>query len=217
MNYCFNTLKRIVVNIYILDSLTYAWYHPCQILNISHLFNLLYLLKEIIKIKLILTYLLLQAFCFLFIKLLLSTFYKRNNITHTKNTIRHTFWMENIDSFHFFSSTYEFDRFCHNSTDRKSCTTTHIAIKFSQYHAIKIKTVIKLFCCIHSILTCHGIYHEERFIRIYSTLETGDFIHHIFIYGQTTSSINDYDIITLRLSFLYSIIGDFYNVFISFF
>ena len=160
---------------------------------------------EVVEVELVLLDLLLQTLGFFFIVLFLSTFYQRYDVTHTENTVGHTRWVELVYCIELFACTHELDRLVHDGTDRKSGTTTSVTIEFSQYHTVEVEAFVELTGCIHSILTGHGVDHEQGFVRIDSLLDGFDFVHHLLINRQTTGCIDDHQVITLSLCFVDSV------------
>ena len=85
-----DALEGVVVNVDVLDGFAYTGNHAGQLLEVTHLLDLLNLTHEVVEVKLVLLNLLLQALSFLFVVLLLSTFYERDDITHAEDTVGHT-------------------------------------------------------------------------------------------------------------------------------
>ncbi len=160
--HCLDTLKRVIVYIYVLYCLTHSRNHRSKVFDVTHALDLVYLLKEIRKRKLILSQLLGKLFSLLLVVLLLGTFHKSNNIAHTQNTVGHTIRMENIDTVKTLARTYKLDRLVHNRSDRQCRTAASIAIQLSENHAIEIKTFIKSLCRIHRILTRHRVNDKQN-------------------------------------------------------
>ena len=173
---------------------------------------MLNLSQEVIEVKLILLDFLLQALCFLFIVLFLSTFYQRYDITHSQYTVSHTGRMELIYCIQFFTGTDKLNRFVYHRTDRQSRTTTCITIQLRQYYTIEVQTFIEFTCRIHGILSGHRINDKQCFIRIDSILNRFNLIHHLFIDSQTTCCIDNNQIISFCLCFLNGIQCNLYRI-----
>ena len=121
--------------------------------------------------------------------------------------------MELIYCIQFLTGTHEHNRLIHYRTDRQGRTTTGITIQLGQYHTGEIQTFIKLTSCIYRILSGHGIYHKQRSIRIDSLLDSFNLVHHLFIYSQTSGSIDNYQVIPFCFRFLNGIQGNLYRIF----
>src|SRR5690606_186144 len=134
--------------------------HAHQILHISHFLDLLDLGFEVVKVKFILAYLFLKFGSFLFVKLLLRTFYKGNHVTHPQYSGRHTIGMEYIKGIHLLACTDKFDRLVDHRFDGEGSTTAGVTIQLSQYNSRKVESVIESLSGIHSVLTGHRIYDE---------------------------------------------------------
>ena len=194
-----NVLERIVRYVNILNSLSYSRYHSCEVLYISHLLDLLYLPEEVIEVKLVLPYFLLETFSLLLVKLLLGTLNERDDVAHAENTVGHTFWMEDIDGLHLFSCAYELDRFVDNSPDRQSCATTCIAIKFCQDNTVNLKSLIEDFRCGDSFLAYHGVYDKQGLLWQDSILDVTYLYHQFLVDRLSAGGIDDHDIVTVEL------------------
>ena len=120
--------------------------------------------------------------------------------------------MELVDCFQFFSRTYEFDRLVDYRTDGKGRTTTGITVELGQYYTIEVQAFVKFFGCVYGILTGHGVYHEQDFVRINGFLDGGDFVHHLFVYCQTSGGIDDDEVISFGFGFLNSVLCDFHRI-----
>ena len=168
---------------------------------------MLYLGIEIIEVKLILAYFLLQLLGLFKIKLLLCTFYKRHDVTHTENTVGHTCGMEHVYRLHLLASTNKLDGLGHNGTDTEGSTTACITVELGKYHTVEVETVVEFLGGIDGILTRHGVDHKERLIGTEMNLEIAYLLHHLLIYSQTTGSIDDNHVITVGLGLLYGVVG----------
>ena len=109
--------------------------------------------------------------------------------------------MEDIQSIHLFARSDELDRFVDHRSDRKSGTTASITVELRQDNTVKIETLVEFFRRVDSILPSHGIDHEQGFIRLNSTLDRSDLFHHLLVNSQTTSGIDNHDIVAFRTCF----------------
>src|SRR3712207_809223 len=157
----FNAFESIIVYLHVLYGFSYSRYHSCQIFQITHLLDLLNLIQEVIKIKFILLNLLLKTTSFFLIKLFLGTFHQRNDVTHSQDSVSHTFRMEYIYGLELLTRTYKLNRFGYDRSDTERRTTTGVAIKFGQNYAIKIESVVKFLCSIYRILTGHRVDNKQ--------------------------------------------------------
>ena len=132
---------------------------------------------------------------------------------HTEDTVCHTCRVELVDSIQLFTCTHKLNRFVDYRTDRKSRTTTGVTIQFGQYHTVEVQTFVKFFGCIDGILSCHGVYHEQNFVRIDRFFDSGDLVHHLFVYGQTSGCIDDYEVISFGFGFLNGVLCNLYRIF----
>ena len=120
--------------------------------------------------------------------------------------------MELVYCIQLFACTHKLDRLVHYRTDRKSGTTASITIELSQNDTVKIKAFIEFTSGIHCILTGHGVYHEQGFIRIDGLLDGFDFLHHLLVNRQTAGSIDNHQVIPLSLRFMNGIQGNLNRV-----
>jgi len=122
--------------------------------------------------------------------------------------------MEYVESFHFFSRTYEFDGLVYDGTYREGSSASGIAVEFGENDTGKIETIVEGLCRIHGILSCHGIDHEKDFLRIDGFFQCCDFVHHLFIDGEASGCIDDDQIVVLFPGFFYSVLSDFDRFFV---
>ena len=115
---CFDALECIVIDVNILEGLAYAGDHCSQFLDVPHLLDLMDLCKEIVEVKLILRYALLETACFSFVVELLSTLYKRDDISHAEDAICHTLGVEDVQCIHLLAHPNELDWLIYDRADR---------------------------------------------------------------------------------------------------
>ena len=211
---CLDSLEGIVVDVEILDLLAYPRNHRSQILDVTHLLDLLDLTHEIVEVELVLAEFLLQALSLFLVELLLSTLHKAHHVAHTEDSIRHTRWMEHVDGLHLLASTDELDRLRHHRANREGCTTAGVAIELREHYAIEIQTVVEFLCRVHSILTRHRVDHEQRLVWMEEVLQALNLVHHLLIDGQTTGGIDDYHVVTFGFSLLQGVFGNRDDVFV---
>ena len=181
-----------VVNIHILERLVHTGQHPGNVLDVTHLLELLNLIIEILKGELVLGEFLLEFTCLLLIELLLGLLHEGNHVTHSENTVCHTLRVEGIQSLHLLTRADELYRFTGDGTYGKGCTTSCVTVQFCEYNSVKIKPFIENLGCGYGILSGHGIRNEEDFVRIYGFLESRDFIHQFLVHCQTSCRVYDY-------------------------
>ena len=102
--------------------------------------------------------------------------------------------MERLQSIGLFTHTHELDRLAGNVTHRQRGTATGVTIGFGQYHTGQRQRFVKGLGGVGSILTCHGINHEQGFNRLDGGVQILDLTHHLFVYRQTTGSIHQQDV-----------------------
>ena len=114
--------------------------------------------------------------------------------------------MEHIQGFHLLTRSDELNRLVHHAADTQCRSTTGVTVQLRQNDAVKIQTVIKLFCGIDCILSGHGIYHEQRLRRRDSFFDSRYLVHHLLVHSQTTGGIDDHYIVAEFLCFGNSIL-----------
>ena len=167
---------------------------------------------EIVEIELVFGDFLRDTACFRFVVLLLRAFYEAHHITHTEDTVSHTTRMEHIQCLHLLACSDELDRLVDHRADTQRRTTAGITIQFSQYDAVKIQTVIKLFGGIHGILTGHSVHHEQSLGRLDRFLDSCYLGHHLLVYSQTTGRIDDHHIIAELAGLRYRVLRLFNGI-----
>ena len=121
--------------------------------------------------------------------------------------------MELIDSVQLFTGSDKLDRLVYYGTDGKGGTAAGITVQLGQYHAVEVQTFVEFFGCVYGILSGHGVYHKQDFVRVNGGFDCSDLVHHFLVYGQTTGCIDDYEVIPFCFGFLYGVLGYGYRVF----
>ena len=116
--------------------------------------------------------------------------------------------MEHIDGLHLLTSTHKLDGLGDNGTDTQSGTTTGVTVKLGQYHAIEVETVVELLGSVHCVLTRHRVDNKQRLVGLYGFLQGSNLVHHLLVDSQTTSGIDDDNIIILGLGLADGIVGN---------
>ena len=120
--------------------------------------------------------------------------------------------MEHVNGLHLLARTYKLDRFGDHSAYGESCTTTGIAVKFGQHHAVEVQTIVELLGCVDSILTRHGVNHEQCLVRTDRLLQGCYLVHHLLVNSQTACGIDDDHIIVLGLCLANSVVGNLNHI-----
>ena len=128
MNHRFDALESVIVDVQILDLTANTWQHAQQILDVSHLFDLLQLGQEIFKIEFILGDFLRQSLGFFFVERHLRTLNQRNHITHTQDPTGHTIGIEDIQCLHLFAHAHKLDGLVYHRLDAQRRTTAGITV-----------------------------------------------------------------------------------------
>ena len=132
-----------------------------------------------------------------FVNAFLHIFNQRHHIAHAQNTAGNAIGIKWFQSVDFFTDTHEFNRFSGNLTHRQSRTAARIAVHFGQNHTRQRQCLVKCLCRIHRILTQHGIHHEKCLHRMNGSMNSFDFIHHLFINRQTSGCIHHQHVIKM--------------------
>ena len=120
--------------------------------------------------------------------------------------------MELVDSFELLARTDEFDRLVDYRTDRQCGTTACVTIEFRQNNTVEVEAFVEFLGGIDSILTGHGINHEEDFVGVNGFLDGCNLVHHLFVDSQTTGSIDNDEVVTFSLSLLNGVLCDGYRI-----
>ena len=155
-----------------------------------------------------------KLLCLLRVHIHLSLFNKRKNISHTENSACHSVRIKLLQIREFFSNTYIEYRLTCNGTYGKSRTASGVTVKLCKYYSGDIKLCIESLGYIYGILTCHGIHYQDDVINIYIVLNLNKLVHHIFIYMQTSCSINEYNIVAILFGILYGLFCNLYRLMI---
>lgn len=148
---------------------------------------------------------------------LLSFFDQRHDVAHAEDTVGHTVGVEGVDTIHLFACADELYGLLDHRTDGEGGTGFGIAIKFGEYYAVEVKTVVKCFGCIDGVLSGHGIDYEQRFRRLDGVLDVRDFVHHSLVHGQATGGIDDYQVVAVAACLFYGVLGYGHGVFAAVF
>ena len=208
----FNALEGVVVDVYVLDGLAHAGNHAGQVLQVAHLLYLLDLRHEVVEVELVFRDFLLQPACFLFVILFLRLLHERHDVAHAEDAVGHARGVELVDGLHLFARTDEFDGLVHHRADGEGRAAAGVAVQFGEHHAVEVQPVVELLCRVHGVLSRHGVHHEERFVRLYGVLDGGDFLHHLFVHGQSSGGVDDDYVVAFGLGLLDGILRDGHGV-----
>lgn len=96
----------------------------------------------------------------------------------------------------------------------ESAAPPRVTVELGEHHTVEVKTVVELLGGVDGILTGHGVNHEQHLIGMDMLLETADFVHHLLVYGQSTSGIDDDYVVAFGFSFLHGMVGNLIDVFV---
>ena len=113
--------------------------------------------------------------------------------------------MEHVKCLHLFARTHKHNGFVYYCANRKSCTTTRVAVEFSKYYAFVVQAVVELFRCINSVLTRHGVNNEERVVGLSCFLNSCNLVHQLFVNSKTTCGIDNHRVVSLSFCLLYTL------------
>mmetsp|Transcript_4919 Transcript_4919/g.22001 ORF Transcript_4919/g.22001 Transcript_4919/m.22001 type:complete len:202 (-) Transcript_4919:754-1359(-) len=146
--------------------------------------------------------------CLFLFHRLLRAFNKCYDITHTKYPTGHTFRIKSLQRIHLLAISNEFDGFTTHFPDRQCGTTTRVTVKFGEYSTGYTNCIIKYrrqSCC---LLTSHRINNKKGLICYSQFLCCPQLSHKLFIYLQSTSSVNNHHIDTFHFCLLQSTSGN---------
>ena len=114
--------------------------------------------------------------------------------------------MERLEIVEAFTRGGEHDRAASDGGNRKRCTTASIAIKFRQHNTREVDTLLESTSGRHGVLTDHGVNNEEHFVGVDSLTDVCCLLHQLGIHTQTTSGVNDDNIMLLVFSKLHGLL-----------
>ena len=193
----FDALEGIVVDVHVLQRLAHAGNHAGQVLEVTHLLDLLNLVVEVGEVKLVLANLGLQFLGLSLVELFLGAFHERNDIAHAQNTVGHTCRVEGVYGLHLLARTHKLDGLVHHGADGQGCTATGVTVQLGEDNTGIVEALVELLGGVHGILTGHGIHHEEDFVRIDGVLDVGNLLHQFLVDGKTAGGIHDDNIMSL--------------------
>ena len=122
------TVDKIKIDVDVFQGFAYTRNHRCQLLDVTHLLDLLDLGVEVAEVELVLANLLLQSSCLLFVVLFLGTFHEADDVTHSEDAVCHASGVEGVDGFHLLACSDELDGLVHNRTNGEGSTTAGVAV-----------------------------------------------------------------------------------------
>ena len=174
---------------------------------------MLNLVEEVVEIELVLSEFLLQLGGLFLVELCLGGLYKRTDVAHTENTLGHTVGVENVEGFHLLAGTDELDGLVDHRLDGEGSTSTGVTIHLGEDYTVEIEFVVERLGGVHSILTGHGIHHEEDFVGVDGLFDVADLFHHLLIHGETTRGIHNHHIEAIGLGVGNRILGNLDRLF----
>ena len=120
--------------------------------------------------------------------------------------------MEWLDHVKLLTDTDEFDRLSCNGGNGKSRAASGIAVKLREHDTRDPQGFIKGSGCVDSILTRHGVDHEEDFRRVNRGLDVAKLVHELLVNVQTAGRIKEDDVIAVFGSVGNRRFGDFNRI-----
>ena len=109
--------------------------------------------------------------------------------------------MEHVEIAEFFARTDELDRLAGHGSCGKRRTAAGVAVELGKNQTVNAKCVVERRCHIHSILTGHGVDHQQNLVRMNGALDILELVHQCFIDMQTTCRIKKHIIVAVILGF----------------
>ncbi|MNJ09541.1 hypothetical protein D3C77_36850 [compost metagenome] len=109
--------------------------------------------------------------------------------------------MERLERFALLAHTDELDRLAGNGPHRQRGTATGVAVDLGQDHTGQRQRITKRLGGVGSILTGHGVDHEQRLDRLDRGVQVLDLGHHFGVDVQTTGGVDDDHVDELELGF----------------
>ena len=147
--------------------MAHTGYHGCEVLDVAHLLDLLYLLVEVPEVELVLGQFLSQLAGLLLVVLFLGLLDQGDHVAHAEYTVGDTVGMEDIEGLHLLAGADELDRLVDHGLDREGSTAAGITVHLCEHHSVEVETVVEGLGGLHGVLTGHGVDHEEGLGRRY--------------------------------------------------
>ena len=193
-------LEGIIVDVDVLQCFAYTGNHACQVLDVTHLLDLLNLGIEVVEVELVLLDALFQSACLLLVVLLLCFLHQADDVAHAQYAVGHAGRVEGAHGLHLLASTHELDGLVHNTAYGEGSTATCVTIQFCQDDTRVVESVVELLGCVHGILTRHCVHHEQDFVWVDCVADVLNLLHQFLVDGQSAGSIHDDDIIGMLTS-----------------
>jgi len=110
------------------------------------------------------------------------------------------------------ANTCKFNRFSRYSKYGKRRTASGIAVELRENYTRYIEKFVKALCDIYSILTCHGVNDKQYLVRLNFLFNVLKLVHELFVYMQTTRSIENNNVISVVFRKFYTFACNFYGV-----
>ena len=162
---------------------------------------MLYLLQEVVEVKLVFGNLLLQAAGLLLVILFLGALHEGNDVAHAQDAVGHAFGVEHVEGVHLLARADELDGFVHHGAYAQGRTAAGVAVELCQHDAAEVEPLVKFLRRVHSVLTRHRVHHEERFVGVERFFQVGYLVHHLLVHGQASGGVDDDQIVFLLLGF----------------
>src|SRR5687767_11088709 len=103
--------------------------------------------------------------------------------------------MEDFERVQLLARANEFDGNSGYGADGKNRASARVAVELGEYNAAEWQRLMKRVRGVHSVLSGHGIKHEEYFVWLHVVADGAHFLHHLFIDVQTSGGVDDNDIV----------------------
>ena len=206
----------VVVDIDIFYGLAHSGNHRCQVLDVAHLADLLYLIVEVVQVELVLGQFLARFAHLLLVHGLLGLLHEGNHVAHSKDAVGYAVGVEDIQGLHLLARGNELDGLAGYGLDGECGTSAGVTVQFGEHHAVVVYGIVERQGGCDCILAGHGIYHEKALAGLHGLVHRAYLVHQFLVHAEAAGSIDNNYAVSLL-----SALGDggfryLYGIFLSF-
>ncbi len=118
-----------------------------------------------------------------------------DDVAHPEDARGHTIRVERLQGLGLLTDAHENNGFARDLAHRECGTPSGVTVCLGQNHTRQVQRCTESACGIDSVLSRHGVNHEEALVRADRGVDLLDLGHQLFVDVQTTGGIDDENVV----------------------
>ena len=204
--------ELLVFDLDVLQLLRHAGHHGEQLVERTHLLDLLHLLEEVIEGELPLEHLCGRRLGLVFLVDLLGLLDEGEHVAHTENAVREAVRVEQLEIGELLARRGERYGLADDLLDRQRRATASVAVELGQDDAVETQRGVEVLGDGDRVLAGHRIDDQERVVRVHGSRDVAHLLHQLGVDREASRSVDDDHVATLRPGLVEPMARDGYRV-----